>query len=238
MKIKIFFFILLSVLSITISSGQKNNKKITISGVVLDANQKPISDAMILIDNQKTNIVTNEKGAYKIKVSPKAKIISVFTFGNGMSEAEIGGRTSVNFKLKASVTSAKTEAIKAQNEENINVGYGTVKKKDLTTQVGKIDGTNDKYASYQNIYDMIRGEIPGVQVNGKSILIQGPSSINLSTEPLLVVDGITVSSIDDISPTMVKSIEVLKGAAASVYGSRGSNGVILISLRGSPERKK
>ena len=99
-------------------------------------------------------------------------------------------------------------------------------------------GANDKYASYQNIYDMIRGEIPGVQVNGKSILIQGPSSINLSTEPLLVVDGITVSSIDDISPTMVKSIEVLKGAAASVYGSRGSNGVILISLRGSPERKK
>jgi TonB-dependent SusC/RagA subfamily outer membrane receptor len=92
--------------------------------------------------------------------------------------------------------------------------------------------------THQNIYEMIRGEIPGVQVTGKSIMIQGPSSINLSTEPLIVVDGVPTASIDDISPQMVKSIEVLKGAAASIYGSRGANGVILINMRGAPEKKK
>jgi TonB-dependent SusC/RagA subfamily outer membrane receptor len=113
-----------------------------------------------------------------------------------------------------------------------------MKRKDLTTQVGKIDGTNKKYAAYRDIYDMIRGEIPGVQVRGKSILIQGPGSLNLSTEPLLVVDGVIINSIDDISPREVKSIEVLKGASASIYGSRGANGVIMIYLIGAGDFKK
>jgi TonB-dependent SusC/RagA subfamily outer membrane receptor len=76
-----------------------------------------------------------------------------------------------------------------------------------------------------------------VQVNGKSIQIQGPSSINLSSEPLFVVDGMAVTSIDDIRPQQVKSIEILKGASASIYGSRGSNGVIMITLIGAEKKK-
>jgi TonB-dependent SusC/RagA subfamily outer membrane receptor len=67
-------------------------------------------------------------------------------------------------------------------------------------------------------------------VNGTSIRIQGASSLLLSTEPLFVVDGITVNSISDIQPLMVKSIQVLKGSSAAIYGSRGANGVILINL--------
>ena len=204
----------------------------------MDINQKPVSGAFIFIDNRKTNIITDEKGFYKIKVSPKAKFITAFTLMNGVSKAEIGGRTTINFGLKGSAGSSKTEVGNTGNDETVDVGYGTIKKKDMTTSVGKIDATNKRYSSYTNIYDMLRGEIPGVQVIGKSIMIQGPSSINLSTEPLLVVDGVIVNSIDDISPQMVKSIEVLKGAAASIYGSRGSNGVILINMRGAPERKK
>jgi TonB-dependent SusC/RagA subfamily outer membrane receptor len=224
----------MSLLSFSVSLGQKSNKKISISGVVMDANQKPVHNAIILIDNQKSNIVTDKKGIYKIKISPKAKLISVFTFRNGVSETEIGGRTVINFFMKTAATSAGSEVINSQNEETVNVGYGTVKKKDATTQVGKIDGTNKKYASYSNIYDMIRGELPGVQVTGKNIVIQGTSSIMLSSDPLFIVDGMPVSSLDDITPVMVKSIEVLKGSAAAVYGSRGANGVILITLRGAP----
>lgn len=230
----LIFFVLLS----TTSFGQKPPKKLTITGVVLDINQKPVSGAFIFIDNQKTNTVTDEKGFYKIKVSPKAKSISAFTLMNGVSETEIGGRTLINFSLNASGSSNKAVVENPADDETVNVGYGSIKKKDLTTTVGKIDATNKKYSSYTNIYEMLRGEIPGVQVNGKSILIQGPSSINLSTEPLLVVDGVAVSSIDDISPQMVKSIEVLKGASASIYGSRGANGVILIYMRGAPEKRK
>ena len=152
---------------------------------------------------------------------------------NGVSETEISGRTSINFSLKASSSLGNPVSLKPDNEETVNVGYGTEKRKDMTTSVGKIDGTKNKFAAYRNIFDMIRGELPGVQVNGTSIMIQGPSSINLSSQPLFVVDGVVVNSISDISPSMVKSIEVLKGSSASIYGSRGSNGVILISLVGS-----
>ena len=76
---------------------------------------------------------------------------------------------------------------------------------------------------------MIKGQVPSVEVSGKSIRIQGFSSLG-STEPLFVVDGIVSSSIDDIPPSQVKSIEVLKGSSAAIYGSRGANGVILIRL--------
>jgi TonB-dependent SusC/RagA subfamily outer membrane receptor len=75
--------------------------------------------------------------------------------------------------------------------------------------------------------------LPSVRVNGTSITIQGSNSLNAGTEPLFVVDGVAVSSIGEIPPQMVSTIEVLKGAAASMYGTRGSNGVILITLIGS-----
>jgi TonB-dependent SusC/RagA subfamily outer membrane receptor len=238
MKIRIFLILLLYVFLIPNTQGQKSNKKFSITGFVLDANKNPINGAIIFIDNKKTEITTNEKGFYRIRVSPSAKKISVFTLMNGLNESEIGGRTAINFELNNASSSAKKDFKDQANEETVNVGYGTMKKKDLTTQVGKIDGANKKFSSYQNIYDMIRGELPGVQVMGKKIIIQGPTSITLSTDPLLVVDGVSVTSIDDISPQMVKSIEVLKGAAASIYGSRGANGVVLIYMKGAPEKKR
>ena len=80
---------------------------------------------------------------------------------------------------------------------------------------------------------MIRGKVPGVSVVGNSIVIRGVNSVNASSDPLLIVDGVTVSSIDNISPSMVKSISVLKGPDAAIYGSRGANGVLLITLVGS-----
>ena len=234
-------YIFLSVLSLLVfnpSFGQKPLKKLTISGVVKDTNLKPISGAIIFIDYQKTNIVTDEMGFYKIKVSSKARLISVLTLTNGVSEVEIGEKTKIDFSLNASPSSNQAVVENPSKEEIVNVGYGTMKKKDLSTSVGKIDVTNKKYASYNSIYDMIRGEIPGVQVNGRNIVIQGPTSLTLSNDPLFVVDGMVVGSIDDISPRMVKSIDILKGASASIYGSRGANGVILIYLLGAPEKKK
>jgi TonB-dependent SusC/RagA subfamily outer membrane receptor len=121
-------------------------------------------------------------------------------------------------------------------EEMVNIGYGKVRKEDLTTPTGQIDGKNNKYDSYTSIYDMIRGEVPGVQVVGTQILIRGMSSINSSNDPLLVVDGMPVSSIDNISPRQVKSISVLKGSDAAIYGTRAAGGVILIDLKGASDR--
>ncbi len=102
-------FILLLTLSLLIcyshvSFGQKANKKITITGIVLDAKQKPVGGAVIFIDKVKTNLVTDQKGYYKVKVSPSAKEILVFTLFNGASEEVINGRTSIDFILTGKST--------------------------------------------------------------------------------------------------------------------------------------
>jgi TonB-dependent SusC/RagA subfamily outer membrane receptor len=96
-----------------------------------------------------------------------------------------------------------------------------------------VDGKNSKYASYKDVYEILKG-LPGVIVSGRSVQIQGPSSINSGTEPLYIVDEMPVDSIDGISPTLIESISVLKGASTSIYGSRGANGVIIVKLIGAP----
>jgi len=228
MKIKSIIPVVILICFFQISNGQKPAKNTTLSGIVLDKNQKPVKDAAIFIDKIKTTSVTDHKGYYKVKVKPQAREIMVFSLFNGYSKEAIDGRTTINFILTGE-SEGSVQKDKAGNEI-INTGYGVAEKKDMTTNIGKIDGRNPRFAAYQDIYDMLRGAVPGVEVTGKSIKIMGSSSLNVSTEPLFVVDGVIVKSIEDIPPQNVKSIEVLKGAAASVYGSRGSNGVILITL--------
>lgn len=234
MKTKTIFLILCALITVTTISGQKSdkksNKKITISGYVTDQTQKPVANAIVMIDGEKTQKFTNEKGFYKIKVKPDAGKIGIFTLTSGALEEQVNSRSRINFTFPGSVPDQVNPSVQA-GDEDINVGYGTVKKRNLTTPVNQIDVTQSKYASYRNMYEVLKsGTVPGVIVSGTSIKIQGASSLTLSTEPLFVVDGVTVSSIDDIQPQMVKSIQVLKGSSASIYGSRGANGVILINL--------
>ncbi len=230
MKYVVLIALIIFTCGISPTHGQKQNKRLTVSGIVVDANNNPVSGAVILINNKMVDQTTDENGFYRVRVRPSDTLITVFIINGGLKEELIGGRDVINFKLGGVVDHREQNIQAKENEEEYNVGYGTVKKREMTTQVGKIDATNKKYASYTNIYDMIKGEIPGVQVAGKKITIQGPASFNLSTDPLFIVNGIETSNIDDISPRQVKSIEVLKGSAASIYGSRGANGVIIITL--------
>jgi TonB-dependent SusC/RagA subfamily outer membrane receptor len=231
MKIKTLFLILLSVLLITTVSGQKTNKKITISGVVTDPSKQPVSGAMILIDGINSNVTTNNKGIYKVKVRPDADSLTIVSFNNGMSNAAIKGRTIIDFTLNASGSSQYIQQNQG-GDDAVNIGYGSAKQRDLTTSVSKIDGKKGRYSTFNNIYEVLKGT-PGVSVSGTRITIQGISSLTLSSEPLFVVDGMVVSSIDNISPIQIENISVLKGASASIYGSRGANGVILITLIGA-----
>jgi len=231
--------ILLLVFSLIISEnieGQKSNNKNIISGYVTDVNNQPVAGAMILADRQETGVVTNKKGFYKVRITPETRMIGVYSELNGSAEtpAEVGTEVNIvlygKFAIEGFIPAIPVE------EEMVNIGYGKVKKEDLTTPTGQIDGKNNKYDSYTSIYDMIRGEVPGVQVVGTQILIRGMSSINSSNDPLLVVDGMPVSSIDNISPREVKSISVLKGSDAAIYGTRAAGGVILIDLKGASDR--
>jgi TonB-dependent SusC/RagA subfamily outer membrane receptor len=240
MKTKLFLLFLLTVLFVNNISGQKNNKKIAIEGSVVDIKNQPVVSAIIMIDNQKTSSTTDEKGNYKVKVKQNALKIGIFTFGNGIYEEPINGRSRIDFILNTQVTLKEDNRKKPDNETEVNVGYGSVKQKNSVYQISKIDTAYKKYAIYNSIYDLIRGELvgQGVRVDpGNNILIEGSNTLMGPTSPLMVVDGMIVSSIDYIHPQMVKSIEVLKGASASVYGSRGSNGVILITLVGAGDLK-
>jgi TonB-dependent SusC/RagA subfamily outer membrane receptor len=232
MQLRLFILILLFSVPGTTVNGQKHSKRITISGAVKDVNLKPVAGAMILVDSKTTSCVTDDRGFYKLKVKPDSKMISIFTFPNHVIEVEINGKTEINFTLASDGSTITNHQNDEVEEEVVDVGYGTVRKKDLLTPVGKIDGVNKRYASYRNIYDMLIGEVSGVQVSGRSIKIDGPSVFSGSSEPLIIVDGIAVNNIDIISPQMVKSIEVLRGSSAAIYGTRGAFGVILINLIG------
>ena len=232
MKIKIVFIMLLSVLCVATVSAQKskNKKKLVIEGTVTDASQAPISNAIIMIDGAKTNSITNAKGEYKVKVKPTAKKIGVFTFGSGVREEAINGRDHIDISFSSSADN-QSNAAQGKGEEGVNVGYGSVKKKNVTTDIKSIDGTNKKYASYTSIYDMISREVSGVRVNGHSVIILGSKDLFGDVPALFVVDGSPTDDISNISPSVVKSIEVLKGSAAAIYGSRAYGGVILIKTK-------
>lgn len=229
MKTRIFLCLIIIMVSFSISAGQQSGSKVTITGKVVDGTDAAVANAFILIDGEKTDYLTDRNGNYKIKVSKENTKIGVLTSTSGMIEEVINGRNLINFKFTGSVPDQNNVKTEIDNEV-IDVGYRNAKKKTLTSPVGEIKGTKSKYASYNNIYEMIRGVVPGVYVNGTTIMIRSTTTINGSTEPMFVVDGVPVNTIDNIQPVDVRSISILKGSSAAVYGTRGSNGVIIINL--------
>ena len=225
MRIKGLLIIFSLICLSQISTGQKPEKKITISGIVKDATGKPVKNVIIFIDKVKTGSTSNNKGFYKVKARPGSKEIVIISPSNGIASSEINGRTNIDFIVTGKFENMATMPA----EEKVTIGYGEVNKRDATTSVPKLDARNDKFIAYKDIYEMINGRFPGVEVVGKSIRISGASSFMLSTEPLFVVDGMIIESVDGIAPTTVKTIEILKGPAASIYGARGANGVIVIT---------
>jgi len=236
MKWEIILILVISFCSVQENFAQKQIKKIKISGVVTDVNKKPIKGAMIFVDQLKTNSVTNSKGLYHVKVDPAAKEILVYSPLNGADKLEITGGTAINFILDKAKLNTFIPML-PKEEEMIDIGYSRVSKKNVTTEVGKIEGQRDYQQTYTNIFEMIKDEVPGVEVVDKTIRIRNAFSFQLNADPLFVVDGIIVPRIDDISPFDVKSISVLKGASASIYGAQGANGVILITTLRGGDRK-
>ena len=231
MKIRLIFFILLSASCITSITAQKSNKKITITGTVVNASKEPIANAIVMIDDQKTNSITDSKGNYKIKVKSTATKIGIFTFGQGTSEEIINGRTEIDFTFGTKSSKQPTDQAVAPVEQGVSTGYGLVKKKDATTTVNSIDGTNKKYASYHSLIEMIEREVSGVRLNGSRVIIQGSKDLFGDVSAIIVVDGVTMDELPDIPPSSVKSIDVLKGAAAAIYGSRAYGGAIVIKTK-------
>lgn len=118
-----------------------------------------------------------------------------------------------------------------RSAEVVEIGYGKQDRGSLATSVSSVPIDERTTPSYRDIFEMIQGKCPGVRVEGTRIIIRGESTINAGKDPLFIVDGAMVDTIDWINPYDVKSIDVLKDASASIYGSRGANGVIIINLK-------
>ncbi len=117
-------------------------------------------------------------------------------------------------------------------DEEVNVGYGSMKRKDITSSVSSLQVNEKEVTTYTNMYDYLRGRVSGVQVTSDNrILIRGINSINLSTDPLIILDGAEITDLSVINPNDVESVTVLKDGSASIYGVRGANGVIIITTR-------
>lgn len=188
------------------------NAQTVLTGKVLNYKKKPVANASIYLDTIDSNVVTNKDGEFSLTVPEKVKTIKVYAKKYGWLSSAYTNETKIDFMYLEKDTTQKEDTV--SNPQGLSV------EKDKNTAV------------YRTIYDMIRGRIAGVVVTqDNKITIRGVSSFYYSSEPLFVVDGVVVNSIDEISPVNVKSINVLKGADASIYGSRGASGVIVIKMK-------
>ena len=203
----------------------------TVTGTIKDNTGMPIPGANVLIKNTSTGVQTDFDGKFAIKANPE-DILVVSFIGMKTKEAKVGTQKNINFSLEEEGNSL---------EEVVVVGYGTRKKKDLTGSIVSVGAEEIASRPVQNAVQAMQGKAAGVDIGSNerpgtvgSINIRGSRSITASNSPLYVVDGIPLNSggIDFINPTDIESIDVLKDASATaIYGSRGANGVIIVSTK-------
>jgi len=207
----------------------------TISGKVTDQeDQQAIADVTVTVKGKAIRVSTNSSGNYQIKATNTD--VLVFSFvgytNKEVRVAEAKGNT-LNVMLSSNITNL---------EDVVVVGYGTQKRSDVTGAVASVDKSRLEQLPNTNFAQALQGSVPGVSVdqnsggaegNNNSIVIRGKNSITASNSPLIILDGIPYNGgISDINPSDIESIDILKDASsAAIYGSRGSNGVILITSK-------
>ena len=223
---------LLGIVLMLLSALNANAQSSTISGQILDKSQVPISGASVAVKGTHIGTIADANGKFTINV-PNSKSILVFSFiGYSPYEQIVGHQKLINVTLTDNVTSL---------DEVVVVGYGTSKKSDLTGALTSISEQQIKERPIQNAVQALQGKAAGLDVTTNVrpgefgiVRVRGNRSINASNDPLYVVDGIPLSagSVGNINPNDIASIEVLKDASATaIYGSRGANGVILITYK-------
>lgn len=208
-----------------------------IKGKVTDQSGSPLPGASIVVKGTTNGAVTNIDGLYTLTNVPANGTI-VFSFiGMKSQEIQVGGKTVFNVSLVE-------ESIGL--EEVVAIGYGTAKKSDVTGALASVSEKTLKEKPVQNALQAMQGKAAGVDIVSNvrpgeiaSISIRGTRSINGSNSPLFVVDGIIMmGTINDINPNDIANIEVLKDASSTaIYGSRGANGVILITTKAGKKGK-
>ena len=212
-------------------------QELTLNGTVLDENNQPLTGAGVMVKGTTNGEVTDLDGKFTIWLNKKGVDITVSYIGYKTYEFRYGGQDNITIRLEPD-----TELL----EEIVVVGYGTMKKSDLTGSVASV--SSDAIEGYQvsSIAGALGGQIAGVQITqtdgtpgaSVNINIRGVGTLNGDNSPLYIVDGFQVDNIDWLSNSDIESIEVLKDASsAAIYGSRAANGVLMVTTKSGRESK-
>jgi len=203
----------------------------TVSGHVTDSSGAPLPGVTVIIKGTTQGIITDADGSYTLSKVPADATLGFSFVGMRTQDVPVSGKTTVNVIMKE-----ETVGI----EEVVAIGYGTMKKKDLTGSISQIQAEKMEKSSPSTVQDILRGGIPGLNValsnsaqGGGDMLVRGERSLAAGTSPLIVVDGvIQTGSLLEVNPHDIESIDVLKDAsAAAVYGASSANGVVIITTK-------
>lgn len=230
-KLKLLFSGLFLLCSLLITAQER-----TIKGVVQDTEGEPIIGANVMVKNTTRGAATDIDGNYTLAVPASATTLTVSYIGMKDIEVPISGNV-VNIIMEANVSAL---------EEVIVVGYSSRVRKDLTGSVGSVSGVKIAAVPVTSAAIALQGKISGVQVTTVdgapgaeiNIRVRGGTSVTQSNAPLYIVDGFQVENINDIPPTDIASIDVLKDASiTAIYGAKGSNGVVVVTTKSARSGK-
>ncbi len=203
---------------------------VPVRGVVVDSDGEPVIQAGVVVAGTNTGVVTDLDGNFEISAA-KGSTLEISSIGFKTAKVYVTGG-----ELRVILESERTVL-----DEVVVVGYGTMKKKEMTSAISHIGAKDFSSVSSLDASMLIQGKVSGVSVsntaaadpnNYGSIQIRGVSSRSAGNGPLIVIDGVPGGDLTNINPVDIESIDVLKdGAASAIYGTRGSNGVILVNLK-------
>lgn len=202
----------------------------TVSGKVVDEKGQPLPGVTITVKGTQIAQLTNSDGGYSISVPQNGSLIFSF-IGFKQQEIAVGGRSVINVTLGEETTSL---------DEVVVIGYGTAKKSDVVGSVASVSVKDMKQVPSNRVDQLLQGRAAGVQVQTTSaspnasvnIRVRGSNSLSGGNNPLTVIDGFIGGDLSSLNPNDIASVEVLKDAAATaIYGSRGANGVILVTTK-------
>lgn len=216
------------------AQAQGTTRDITVSGVVTDNEGHALIGATVATPDGRKGVSTDVNGAYKITLDTMQGVLEFSYLGYKSQSLVVGKRTKLDVVLSPDESLAINEVVV--------IGYGQVKKNDLTGSVANVKMSEIKDAPVTSIDQALQGRVAGVDIMSTSgdpsattsIRIRGTRSITASNEPLIVVDGVidAVSDLSDINASDIESISILKDASSTaIYGSRGSNGVVIVTTK-------
>ena len=224
--IRFYLFVCFGLLSLAPAAAQQ------LIGIVTDRSGEPLFGAAATLKGKPAGTTASDKGEYALRGVDLARDTLVVTYvGMKLFETPVAGRTKIDVRM---------EPLNTAIDEVVVIGYGAVRRADLTGAVSSVSAEDILRTPVTNVAEAISGKLAGVQVltaDGApdaevSMYVRGRNSITQSSAPLYIVDGFPTASIADLSPADIASIDVLKDASSTaIYGSRGANGVIMITTK-------